>query len=119
MPLQPEDFLTTRTATATAAATSPAPTAAPPAPGVIKVIATILVGAAPRAVAVNPKTNTIYVTKFNANTVSVISGRTSTVTATDAVGTEPAAVATDAKTNTAYVTNLGDNTVSLLATCPK
>ena len=59
-------------ATATAAASSPARTAAPPEPGVIKVIATIPVGGGPRAVAVNPKTNTVYVTNTDDGTVSVL-----------------------------------------------
>jgi YVTN family beta-propeller protein len=48
----------------------------------IKVTATIPVGSFPEGVAANPKTNTAYVTNRFSNTVSVISGRTNTVTAT-------------------------------------
>ena len=58
-------------------------------------------------------------TNFFGNTVSVINGRTNTVTATIPVGTAPDAVAANPKTNTIYVTNLGDNTVSVLSPCPK
>jgi serine/threonine-protein kinase len=51
--------------------------------------------------------------------VSVISGRTNTVTATIAVGVEPFGIAVDPKTTTAYAANFHDNTVSVLAPCPR
>ena len=47
---------------------------------------TDLVGSAPLAVAVNPSTNTVYVANFGDNSVSVIKGKTNTVTATVPVG---------------------------------
>lgn len=47
--------------------------------------------------------------------MSLISGRTNTVTATIPVGAAPGAVATNPLTNTAYVTNFGDNTVSVIS----
>jgi DNA-binding beta-propeller fold protein YncE len=49
--------------------------------GRCKLTATIPVGNGPSGVAANPKTNTIYVPNGNINDVSVISGRTNTVTA--------------------------------------
>jgi len=89
----------------------------------IKVIATIPVGVFPAGVAVNEKTNAVYVTNFGnrANhfkgTVSVISGRTNTVTATIGVGRQPQGIAADPKTNTIYVANSqpGVNTVSVIS----
>ena len=85
--------------------------------------ATIPVGNGPFGVAVNSVTNTVYIANFGVlsaaqpvgNTVSVISGRTNTVTATIPVGTAPGEVATNPLTNTAYVTNFGDNTVSVIS----
>ena len=47
------------------------------------------------------------------DTVSVISGRTNTVTATIPVGSGPFGVAANPKTGTIYVTNF-DNTVSVI-----
>jgi len=49
--------------------------------------------------------------------VSVISGRTDTVTATVRVGSEPLGVATDPQAKAVYVTNNGDNTVTVLTSC--
>jgi YVTN family beta-propeller protein len=71
------------------------------------VTATIPVGTyiSPLEVAVNPKTNTTYVTNSHGDTVSVISGRTNTVTATIPVGGFPFGAAVNPETNTAYVTN--------------
>lgn len=66
-------------------------------------------------VAVNPKTNTIYAANLFSDTVSVISGRTSTVVATVPVGVGPSGVAANPKTGNVYVTNLIDNTVSVLS----
>ena len=78
------------------------------------VFATVGVGTKPYGVATDATTNTIYVTNFGSNTVSVIDGATNTVTATVAVGAYPTAVATDATTNTIYVANSGGNTVSVI-----
>ena len=47
--------------------------------------------------------------------MSVISGRTNTVTATIPVGSGPFGVAADPKTGTIYVTNAFDNTVSVIS----
>jgi YVTN family beta-propeller protein len=48
-------------------------------------------------------------------TVSVISGRTGTVTGTIPVGTGPRGVAVNPVTNTVYVANFFDNTVSVIS----
>jgi YVTN family beta-propeller protein len=107
------------TAPATAAAT-PAPSAhggAQAAKGCGTVIATIPVNGTPGAVAVNPKTKTIYV--LNGNTLLAISGRTNTVTATIPVGMIPQGVAAGTKNKSIYVANSASRTVSVLAACRK
>ena len=71
-------------ALAPTASTVASAASAPAAP--IKVTATIRVGRFPVGVAADPRTNTIYVANTLSNTVSVISGRTNTVTATIRVG---------------------------------
>src|SRR2546427_4525399 len=75
----------------------------------------------PYDIAVNLKTNMVYVTnggsaigKIPANTVSVINGATNTVTATIAVGILPKGIDVNSKTNTIYVANNGPNTVSVI-----
>jgi YVTN family beta-propeller protein len=88
------------------------------------VTATVAVGDGPDAVAVHPKTHTIYVTNNGSvgapgNTVSVINGRTNTVTATITVGSDPESVAASSRTNTGYVANNGAGTVSVLGPCPR
>ena len=70
------------------------------------VAATIPVGSDPRGVAVDRKTNTIYVANLLSDTLSLISGRTSKVTATIPAGSSPFGVAADPKTKRIYVTNL-------------
>jgi YVTN family beta-propeller protein len=65
-------------------------------------------------VAVNPATNTAYVTNYGSGTVSVIDEATNTVTANIAVGSGPTGVAVNPATNTAYVTNYGSGTVSVI-----
>ena len=69
----------------------------------------------PISVAVNPLTGDVYVANFNDRTVSVISGRTSTVTATIPVGTSPYGVAVSLLTGDVYVTNFSDGTVSVIS----
>mgnify|MGYP003346187445 FL=1 len=75
---------------------------------------TVSVGSGPNGVAVNPSTNTIYVTNYGGNSVSVINGSTNTVTATVSVGSHPLGVAVNPSTNTIYVANYDDNTVSVM-----
>ena len=78
------------------------------------VTATIPVGSSPAGVAVDPTTDTVYVTNYVGGTVSVIDAATSTVTATIPVGSYPYGVAVDPSTHTVYVTNFGDGTVSVI-----
>jgi YVTN family beta-propeller protein len=75
------------------------------------------------AVAVNPKTNTVYLTSYFSRLVSVLDGRTCNATntrgcnhtkATVTVGLHPWRMNVDARTNTIYVTNYGANTVSVI-----
>ena len=75
---------------------------------------TITVGSGPFSIAVNPGTNTVYVTNSNSNTVSVINGATNAVTATVAVGSHPQAIAVNPATNTIYVANYSGVSVSVM-----
>jgi YVTN family beta-propeller protein len=82
----------------------------------VRVTATIPVGRFPVGVAVNPRTDTIYVANANNGTVSVISGRRNTVVATIRVGRVPGAVAVNPRTDTIYVTNeRGAGTVQVIS----
>jgi YVTN family beta-propeller protein len=89
---------------------------------------TIPVGSNPFGVAIDRATNTIYVTNFGSNTVSVIDGSTcnadvhtgcSQTPVQVAVGAGPERLAVDQATNTVYVPNLLENTVSVIdsSTC--
>jgi YVTN family beta-propeller protein len=79
------------------------------------VTATIPVGTYPAGVAVNPPTDTAYVTNYNDDTVSVIDVATNAVTATIPVGNGPVGVAVNPATGTIYVTNQNDGTVSVIS----
>jgi YVTN family beta-propeller protein len=71
------------------------------------VTATVPVGTSPRAVAVNPQTNKIYVANSFSNNVTVIDGATnSTITVT--TGGVPVAVAVNSATNKIYVADRGN-----------
>jgi YVTN family beta-propeller protein len=64
---------------------------------------------------VNPLTNVLYIAdNYNANTVSVIDGKTNKVTATIPVGKSPLTVRVNPITNVAYTINSNDNTVSVI-----
>ncbi len=93
-----------------------------------RVTGTIRVGTGPLGVAVDPRTDTIYVTNGNDNTVSVIngarcnggdtSGCATAVVATVKVGTFPVSDAFNPVTRTVYVANLtGSISVINAATC--
>ena len=90
--------------------------------------ATVSVGYQPDGLAVNPKTDTIYVANSGSNTVSVIDGASChagvTAGCNQAVkaipaGMQPAGVVANPITNTIYVANYQDATVSVIdgATC--
>src|SRR5258707_4306007 len=71
----------------------------------IGVTATIRVGRVPGGVAVNPRTDTIYVANANSGTVSVISGRTNTVVGTVRGGGRPGGGGGEPGGKTSYVDN--------------
>ena len=77
------------------------------------VTATVAAGVTPRAVAVNPVTNKIYVANSNSNNVTVIDGATNS-TATVAAGGFPFAVAVNPVTNKIYVANVNSNNVTVI-----
>jgi len=79
-----------------------------------RVIATIPVGQAPTAVAVNPQTNTIYVSSPASNTLWVIDGPTNSVIATLPMGSEPWSIWFYLPRNLVYVNNCGDQTVTII-----
>ncbi len=76
--------------------------------------AAVAVGDGPLGVAVDPGTRTVYVANGFDDTMSVIDGKTNTVTATVAVGDYPHGVAVDPETHTVYVTNTDEDTVSVI-----
>lgn len=75
---------------------------------------TVPVGADPVAVAVNPKSNDVYVVNSGSGTVSVIDAATNRVTATVAVHRQPVSIDVNAEGTRAYVANAGSNNVSVL-----
>jgi YVTN family beta-propeller protein len=89
--------------------------AAGPAAMALSLLTTIPVGAYPSWVAINPLTNQLYVTNYNANgSVSVIDGNTNKVVADIPTGSFPRSVAVNPTTNLAYVTNHDSNTLSVI-----
>ncbi len=78
------------------------------------VVTTIPLGTRPLYVAVNEKTNRIYVSNQGDDTVSVINGKTYTVVATIPVGKAPNGIAVNPITNKIYVANLNSGTVSVI-----
>jgi len=65
----------------------------------------------PFKAAVDPATDTIYVTDPATSSTYVINGTTDTVTATIPDGASPVGVAVDPRTNTVYVSDVSDNVV--------
>ncbi|MGH9171821.1 MAG: fibronectin type III domain-containing protein [Acidimicrobiales bacterium] len=76
--------------------------------------ATIPVGAAPEAIAVDASRDIVYVANQSSNDVSVIDGTTDTVVATIPVGTSPLGVGVDEPSDTVYVSNQQSGTVSVI-----
>jgi prepilin-type N-terminal cleavage/methylation domain-containing protein len=75
----------------------------------------IPVGSSPIDVAINPKTNRVYVTNSGSNTVSVIDGATDTILGTPIpVGTSPRFIAVNPANNKIYVSNVTGKTVSVI-----
>lgn len=88
-----------------AAAAAAAPTTFMPAYAVTGTVE-VRAGKEPVAVAVNPKTNKIYVANKKSDNVTIIDGRTNKVTGTVKVGLEPNAVRINPNTNKIYVAAL-------------
>jgi YVTN family beta-propeller protein len=75
---------------------------------------TIPTGAMPCAVAVNPKTNMVYVVNYADSTVTVIDEEKKTAIATINVGYLPQVVSVDPSANLVYVANTHSNSVSVI-----
>jgi YVTN family beta-propeller protein len=73
-----------------------------------------MVGDSPGEVAVNSRTNKIYVANFESGTVSVIDSNSGSSTKNIRVETEPTSIAVDEIHNKIYVANEGSNTVSVI-----
>jgi YVTN family beta-propeller protein len=94
-----------------------------PKPGDAKVVAfsdgsasstEIASGEIPCAVAINTRTNMVYVANYGSNSVTVIDGAQGKAVATVPVGDRPEAIAVDATNNLIYVANTHGNSVSVL-----
>jgi YVTN family beta-propeller protein len=68
----------------------------------------------PSSIAINEKTNFVYVANRNSDTVVVIDGTTNKVVDSITVGFSPADVAVNPNTNFIYVTKLDVGTVSVI-----
>jgi len=77
------------------------------------VTGTVATGEGPQALAVNPVTNKIYVTNYEANSMTVIDGTTND-TATVAVGSYPVAVSVNPVTNRTYVASYTGDSVAVI-----
>ncbi len=92
-----------------------APAAAAPAGGALTQVATIPVGQNPTGVAVDPATNTVYVTCTGPSPdLYAINGATNTVAATIPVGSNPRAVAVNQATDTVYTASQTAGTISVI-----
>jgi YVTN family beta-propeller protein len=74
---------------------------------------TIVAGAGPSAIAVNARTNRIYVANEGSGTVTEIDGN-SHATTTIPVGSRPQYIAVNEATNRVYVNNAGDSSLSVI-----
>ena len=86
-----------------------------PATTTYALIRVIPVGSSPQAVAVDQDDDTVYVTNFSFNNVSVIDGRTGLRTDdTISAGSGPFGIAVDQDDDTVYVTNYFANNLSVI-----
>lgn len=72
-------------------------------------------GPIPCAIAINPRTNTLYIANYEGNSVSVIDAAKARVVATVPTGTRPQAIAFDAKRNMVYVANTHSDSITVIA----
>jgi len=75
---------------------------------------TIHVGLIPIDVAVNSSTNTVYISNFGSDSVSIINGSNNTIISTVSVGGSPYGISVNKETNKIYVANQLDNSVSVI-----
>ena len=71
-------------------------------------------GQLPCAVAVNAKTNTVYVANYGDDSITVIDGAKRVAVATIPVGSHPQAIAVDSQNNLIYVANMHGNSVTVI-----
>jgi YVTN family beta-propeller protein len=71
-------------------------------------------GHTPCAVAVNPRTNTVYVANYVGRNVTILDAATGRATATIPVGEHPQALAVDVQRNLVYVADTYSNTVTII-----
>jgi YVTN family beta-propeller protein len=71
-------------------------------------------GHTPCAVAVNPRSNIIYVANYADRSVTILDAGTGRATATVPVGEHPQALAVDARRSLVYVANTFSNTVTII-----
>ena len=71
--------------------------------------ATIPVGAAPNAFAIDPTHRTVYVTNGNSNSITLIRGGSEAVVGTIGVGSDPSGIAVDAAIGQLFVTFTANN----------
>ena len=74
----------------------------------------INVGLIPIDIAVNSKTNKIYVSNFGDNTVSIINGGDNSIISTISIGNAPYGISINEDTNKIYIANQNDNSVSII-----
>ena len=79
-----------------------------------RVTRTVPLATHPSAIAVNPKTNQIYIANQNAATCTVIDGRTYATLATVKAGAIPYAMAVDAAANQVYVANFASGNATVI-----
>jgi YVTN family beta-propeller protein len=71
-------------------------------------------GQLPCAVAVNAKTNTVYVANYGDDSVTVIDGAKRVAVTTVPVGSHPLAITVDPQNNLIYVANMHGNSVTII-----
>lgn len=79
-----------------------------------KISATVHVSEFPDAIAVDSKTNTVYVANHDSRSVSVIDGGTNQVIATIPVGVDPNGVAVNPNTNMVFVSDSGNDSLVVI-----
>lgn len=72
------------------------------------------IGFDPTGIAVNSKTNTIYLSNFNDKSLIVVNGETNEIVVTIKVGERPHGVDVNEQTNTVYVANYLSDSVSVI-----